>query len=61
MVQLWALMGVAMFGGLAVVLIAIVINGILGRMQQRLQIQILRNKSKRVKILNEVINGIKVR
>jgi ABC-type proline/glycine betaine transport system permease subunit len=53
-------MGVAMFGGLAVVLLAIIINGILGRLQQRLQIQILRNKSKRVKILNEVINGIKV-
>ncbi|XP_045182658.2 multidrug resistance-associated protein 1-like [Mercenaria mercenaria] len=60
MVQLWMLMGVAMFGGLAVVLVAIIVNGVLGRMQQRLQIQILRNKSKRVKILNEVINGIKV-
>ncbi|XP_060602685.1 multidrug resistance-associated protein 1-like [Ruditapes philippinarum] len=60
MVQLWTFMGVAMFGGLAVVLLAIIINGILGRLQQRLQIQILRNKSKRVKILNEVINGIKV-
>lgn len=61
MVQLWMLMGVAMFGGLAVVLIAVVINGILGRLQQRLQRQILGYKSKRIKILNEVINGIKVK
>lgn len=61
MVQLWMLMGVAMFGGLAVVLVAVVINGILGRLQQRLQRQILGYKSKRIKILNEVINGIKVK
>ena len=60
MAQLWLFMGIAMLGGLAVVVLATIINGYLGRLQQRLQKQILALKGKRIKILNEVINGIKV-
>ena len=49
-----------MLGGLAVVIIAIVVNACLGVLQQKLQKQILALKASRVKILNELIGGIKV-
>lgn len=61
MVQLYLLMGGwAMFGGLAVVIVATVVNAWLGLLQQKLQKQILAYKGTRVKILNEIISGIKV-
>ena len=60
MIQLYMLMGWAMFGGLAVVIVATITNAWLGRLQQRLQKQILAFKATRVKILNEIISGIKV-
>ncbi|XP_052767473.1 multidrug resistance-associated protein 1-like isoform X2 [Mya arenaria] len=60
MIQIWGQMGIAMFAGLAFVVVAIIINSIIGRCQQSLQVEILAFKSLRIKILNEVINGIKV-
>ena len=49
-----------MFAGLAVVIITIATTGWIGRVLQRLQRQILTFKGSRMKILNEIINGIKV-
>ena len=49
-----------MFAGLAVVIITTATTGWIGRVLQRLQRQILTFKGSRVKILNEIINGIKV-
>lgn len=60
MLQLWYLIGPATFSGIGVIVIMIFLNGILGRWQQGLQGIVLANKSNRIKILNEIINGIKV-
>ncbi|KAL4216369.1 hypothetical protein ACF0H5_024096 [Mactra antiquata] len=59
-IQLWALMGVASFGGLAIVCIVMPIVGFIATRQYKLQKELLRLKGKRIKILNEVIGGIKV-
>ena len=58
--QLYLLMDLVMFAGLAVVIITIATTGWIGRVLQRLQRQILTFKGSRMKILNEIINGIKV-
>ncbi|XP_060602679.1 multidrug resistance-associated protein 1-like isoform X1 [Ruditapes philippinarum] len=60
MLQLWYLIGFATFSGIGVIIVMIILNGILGRRQQWLQGLVLGYKSNRIKILNEIINGIKV-
>ncbi|XP_053400725.1 multidrug resistance-associated protein 1-like isoform X1 [Mercenaria mercenaria] len=60
MLQLWYLIGPATFSGIGVIIVMIILNGILGRWQQGLQGLVLGYKSNRIKILNEIINGIKV-
>ncbi|KAL4216368.1 hypothetical protein ACF0H5_024095 [Mactra antiquata] len=59
-VQLWDLMGVASLGGLAVILIVLPLVCFIATRQYILQKELLRLKGKRIKILNEVISGIKV-
>ena len=61
MAQLYLLLDWVMFAGLAVVIITTATTGWIGRVLQRLQRQILTFKGSRVKILNEIINGIKVK
>ncbi|XP_053387089.1 multidrug resistance-associated protein 1-like [Mercenaria mercenaria] len=59
-VQLWDLMGVASLGGLAVILLVLPTVGFIATKQYKLQKELLRLKGNRIKILNEVISGIKV-
>ncbi|XP_060579428.1 ATP-binding cassette sub-family C member 3-like [Ruditapes philippinarum] len=59
-VQLWDLMGVASLGGLAVILVVLPTVGMIATQQYKLQKELLRLKGNRIKILNEVISGIKV-
>ncbi|XP_052786369.1 multidrug resistance-associated protein 1-like isoform X1 [Mya arenaria] len=58
--QLWDLMGVASLGGLAVVLVVLPTVAFIATKQYKLQKELLRLKGIRIKILNEVISGIKV-
>jgi hypothetical protein len=51
---------VASLGGLAVILVVLPTVGMIATQQYKLQKELLRLKGNRIKILNEVISGIKV-
>nr|XP_034320755.1 multidrug resistance-associated protein 1 isoform X2 [Crassostrea gigas] len=57
---IWNQMGVATLGSIAVIIVITVLNIIFGKLQQNYQSVILALKSSRIKLLNEVLNGIKV-
>jgi ABC-type bacteriocin/lantibiotic exporter with double-glycine peptidase domain len=57
---IWRQMGVATLGCVAVILIISLVNMYLGKLQEKYQGTILTLKSSRIKLLNEVLNGIKV-
>lgn len=57
---IWNQMGVATFGSVAVIIVITVLNIFFGKLQQKYQSVILSLKSSRIKLLNEVLNGIKV-
>ena len=55
------LVGVATFAGLAVLILLIPINGVIGNATKKLQIEQMKNKDKRIKMMNEILSGVKVR
>ncbi|XP_076374474.1 multidrug-Resistance like Protein 1 isoform X2 [Megalopta genalis] len=57
---LWELLGPAVLAGLAVLLILIPINLLITNRVKTLQIRQMKSKDERVKLMNEVLNGIKV-
>ncbi|PVD37119.1 hypothetical protein C0Q70_04114 [Pomacea canaliculata] len=52
--------GVSAFAGIVLLLLLVPLNGLVGVLQKRFQIRNLTNKDKRVKLINEILNGIKV-
>ncbi|XP_076174831.1 multidrug-Resistance like Protein 1 isoform X2 [Ptiloglossa arizonensis] len=57
---LWDVLGPAVLAGLAVLLILIPINVLITNRVKTLQIKQMKHKDERVKLMNEVLNGIKV-
>ncbi|XP_076239794.1 multidrug-Resistance like Protein 1 isoform X1 [Calliopsis andreniformis] len=57
---LWEILGPAAFAGLAVLLILIPVNLLITNRLKTLQIRQMKDKDERVKLINEVLNGIKV-
>ena len=57
---LYQILGVAMFSGLAVMILLIPVNGVLVNATKKLQIKQMKNKDTRVKLMNEILGGIKV-
>ncbi|CAG0900694.1 unnamed protein product, partial [Darwinula stevensoni] len=57
---LWAYLGPSVLTGMGVILIAIPFHGVIASRLQKLQVQQMREKDERVKLMNEVLNGIKV-
>nr|XP_034174731.1 multidrug resistance-associated protein 1 isoform X3 [Osmia lignaria] len=57
---LWDILGPAVLAGLAVLLILIPINILITNRLKTLQIRQMKYKDERVKLMNEVLNGIKV-
>ncbi|KAF3420729.1 LOW QUALITY PROTEIN: hypothetical protein E2986_00606 [Frieseomelitta varia] len=57
---LWDILGPAVLAGLAVLLILIPINVLITNRLKTLQIRQMKHKDERVKLMNEVLNGIKV-
>lgn len=53
-------MGVAIFAGVGVMLLMIPLNARLSVIQKNLQQQQMKNKDSRIKLMNEILNGIKV-
>ncbi|XP_068238012.1 multidrug resistance-associated protein 1-like isoform X2 [Palaemon carinicauda] len=57
---LWDLLGPSVLAGLAVMIIVIPINGVIAKKTKDLQFKQMKNKDHRVKLMNEILNGIKV-
>lgn len=49
-----------MLAGLAVMIILIPLNGCLANRMKNLQMRQMKNKDERVKLMNEILSGIKV-
>ena len=50
----------AVFSGLAVMILLIPVNGVIASATRKLQIEQMKNKDKRVKMMNEILSGVKV-
>ncbi|XP_014219235.1 multidrug resistance-associated protein 1 isoform X2 [Copidosoma floridanum] len=57
---LWGILGPSVLSGLAVMIILIPVNALLAGKVRNLQIKQMKNKDDRVKLMNEVLSGIKV-
>ncbi|XP_042226170.1 multidrug resistance-associated protein 1-like isoform X1 [Homarus americanus] len=57
---LWDLLGPSVLSGLVVMIVLIPVNGALANKMKQLQVQQMKNKDHRVKLMNEILNGIKV-
>lgn len=60
MYLLWVTLGPAMFTGLLIMVLLIPINGVVANITKKLQIKQMTRKDDRVKMMNEILNGIKV-
>jgi ATP-binding cassette subfamily C (CFTR/MRP) protein 1 len=52
--------GPSVLAGLAVMIILIPLNGWIANLSKKLQVKQMKNKDERVKLMNEILNGIKV-
>lgn len=59
-VFLWLELGPSVLAGLAVMVLMVPINGLLATKARNLQIENMKFKDKRLKIMNEILNGIKI-
>uniref|UniRef100_A0A0A9YH98 Multidrug resistance-associated protein 1 n=2 Tax=Lygus hesperus TaxID=30085 RepID=A0A0A9YH98_LYGHE len=57
---LWQILGPSVLAGLAVMIIIIPVNGFIANKMKTLQIKQMKNKDERVKMMNEILSGIKV-
>ena len=58
--QLYETIGVSLFAGLAIMLVMMPLNGLVAAKQRTLQIQQMKLKDERIKMMNEVLSGIRV-
>jgi len=56
----FCVLGPSIFAGLGVMIMLIPINGFIATKTRALQLQQMQNKDKRVKLINEILNGMKV-
>ncbi|KAF3708249.1 Canalicular multispecific organic anion transporter 1 [Channa argus] len=57
---LWLELGPSVLAGLAVMVLMVPINGLLATKARKIQIKNMEFKDKRLKIMNEILNGIKI-
>ncbi|XP_074036470.1 multidrug resistance-associated protein 1-like [Leptinotarsa decemlineata] len=57
---LWKELGPSVLAGLAVMIIMIPVNGFIANKVKNLHVKQMKNKDQRVKLMNEILNGIKV-
>ena len=53
-------LGASVFAGVGVMILLLPLNGMFGAIQRKFQIKQMAQKDERIKIMNEVLNGIKV-
>lgn len=56
----YIILGPSVFAGLGVMILLIPVNGVLANATKKLQIKQMKYKDKRVKMMNEILSGIKV-
>lgn len=61
LIFLYLTMGPSIFAGFAVMVIMLPVNAFLGAQARKLQVKQMKEKDSRIKLVNEVLNGIKVR
>lgn len=49
-----------MFSGLALMILALPLNGIIAGFTRKFQLEQMKNKDERVKLMNEILGGVKV-
>jgi len=57
---LWQLLGPSVLAGLGVMILLIPINGVIASKAKKLQMKQMKSKDQRVKLMNEILSGIKV-
>jgi ATP-binding cassette, subfamily C (CFTR/MRP), member 1 len=57
---LWGIIGPSVLAGLAVLIILIPVNAFIANIVQKLETKKMKYKDERVKLMNEVLNGVKV-
>ncbi|XP_075738556.1 ATP-binding cassette sub-family C member 3 isoform X2 [Rhipicephalus microplus] len=57
---LWGQLGIATLGGLGVMIILLPINGVVTAYIRKYQVQLMKHKDRRLKLMNEILGGIKV-
>lgn len=57
---LYVSMGPSIFAGFGIMLLLIPLNGVMATIMKKFQVKLMRKKDARIKIVNEVLNGIKV-
>ncbi len=60
LILLWQQLGIATLAGMIFMIILVPFNGYLTTRMRNIQILIMKEKDKRVKLMNEILNGIKV-
>ncbi|XP_048194448.1 ATP-binding cassette sub-family C member 2 [Perognathus longimembris pacificus] len=57
---LWRELGPSVFAGVGVMILLVPVNGILATKSRNIQAKNMKNKDKRLKIMNEILSGIKI-
>ncbi|XP_045882134.1 ATP-binding cassette sub-family C member 2 [Meles meles] len=57
---LWAELGPSVLAGIGVMILLIPVNGILASKSRAVQVKNMKNKDKRLKIMNEILSGMKI-
>jgi hypothetical protein len=58
---LWDVLGPSVLAGLVVMILLIPLNGFIANKTKKLQMKQMKNKDQRIKLMNEILSGIKVR
>ena len=59
--QLYETIGPSLFAGFAIMVVMMPLNGIVAAKQRNLQIAQMKLKDERIKMMNEVLSGVRVR
>ena len=57
---MWGQIGIAALAGVSIVILAIPVNAFIASITRKLQLEQMKNKDKRIKLMNEILSGIKV-
>ena len=60
LILLWQQLGIATIGGISIMIIFIPLNGLITSKIRGSFVRLMKAKDKRVKLINEILNGIKV-